>query len=475
MDVNVLSLLDDALDTLGDLVSTSSISDIDFDSLIANLTDAVGDVIVDVEQVVDETTSLVVDTLTNIGVDIETVDVSGVVEDVIEFVSSLPEDATISDVLDDIVDFFDVTLPTVSDEDLLGLLNDVSDLINDIAPDLGQLSITPLLDEGVEFVGDLIESTGTITIDGTNLSGTLTLDGSPPREFTTDVSDELDDLLGDVSDFLAGITGNVTLSDGQFTGDVILGDAQYPLSIDITEALTDTFTSLLSTAEGTLPFADGVLTVDIDTALGNIDGTIDFAGGDLDLDLVTPLGNVDTSFTFPDDAQFDIPSDFLVGSDADLALDLSAGIVRVPLPGLSFDVPLDMLAGEFGLSEGLGTFTLSSVAGLPISGTSTIFEVGPLASQIAVALTDDLSGELTIDAGEVIGNIDTGFGALEVSASFDDLILQASSAINQTTGTLTLGDGLAAISLDTSFGPLAGVISLSAVENVLTDASSFLA
>ncbi|MGD1950368.1 MAG: hypothetical protein ACFB14_12080 [Leptolyngbyaceae cyanobacterium] len=474
MDVNVLSLLDDALDTIEDFVSTSLISGIDFDDLIADLTDAVGDAIADVNQVVDETTSLVVNTLTNAGVDIDTVDVSSIVEDVVEFVSSLPEDATISDVLGDIVDSFDVTLPTLSDEDLLDLLSDVSDLINDIAPDLSQLSITPLLDEGVEFVGDLSESTGIIAIDGTSLSGTLTLDGSLPREFTTDLSNELDDLLGNVSDVLADMTGDVTLSDGQFTGDISLGGSQYSLSLDITEALTDTFTSLFSTAEATFPFADGILSVDIDTPLGEIDGTVDFADGDLDLNLVTPLGDVNTSIAFSDDAQFNIPSDFLPGSNDGLELDLGAGIVRFPLPGSLIDVPLNELAGEFGLSAGSGTFTLDSVAGLPIGGTST-FEVGTLASQLAVELTEDLSGELTIDAGEVVGNIVTGFGDFEVLASFDDLVLQARAVIDQTTGVLTLNDGLAAINLNTSFGTLSGEIALSMVENVLSDAANLLA
>ncbi|MEM1254824.1 MAG: hypothetical protein AAGI69_20500 [Cyanobacteria bacterium P01_H01_bin.21] len=391
MDVNVLSLLDDALDTIEDFVSTSLISGIDFDGLIAGLTDAVEDTILDVNQMVDETTS-----------------------------------------------------------------------------------ITPLLDEGVDFVGDLIESTGTITIDSTSLSGTLTLDGAPPREFATDLSDELDDLLGDVSDFLADVTGDVTLSNGQFTGDVSLGGSRYSLSLDITEALTDTFTSLLSIAEVTLPFADGILAVDIDTPLGAIDGTVDFADGDLDLDLVTPLGDVNTSVAFPDNAQFNIPSDFLPGNNGGLELDLGAGIVRVPVSGLPIDIPLDELAGELGLSAGLGTFTLNSIAGLPIGGTST-FEVGTLASQLAVELTEDLRGELTIGAGQLAGNIVTGFGDFEVLASFDDLVLQASAVIDQITGALTLNDGLAAINLDTSFGTLSGEIALSTVEDVLTDAANLLA
>ena len=474
MDVNVLSLLDDALDTVETLVSTSLISGIDFDGLIAELTDVVGDVIADVEQVADEATSLVVDALANVGVDIDTLDVSGIVEDVVEFVSSLPEDANISDVLDDAVNFFEVTVPMLSDEELLDLLSDISSLINDVAPGLSQISITSLLDEAVDAVGELSESTGTITVNGTELSGTLTLLDGSPREFSTDLSDELDGLLDDVGDFLSGITGAVTLNDGQFEGNVTLGDSSYVLGLDITAALTDTLTGLLSAADVTLPFADGLLSLDIETPLGDIDGTIDFADGDLDLDLVTSLGNVDTSFRFPDDAQFNIPSDFLPGNDVGLELDLSAGVVRVPLLGSSVEIPLETLAGELGLSEGAGSLTLDSVAGLPISGTST-FEVGSLASQLAVELTEDLSGELIIDAGEVAGNIVTGFGDIAVSASFDDLILQASSVIDQTTGTLTLNDGLPAVNLETAFGPLSGAIALSPIETSLTEVSGLLA
>ena len=145
------------------------------------------------------------------------------------------------------------------------------------------------------------------------------------------------------------------------------------------------------------------------------------------------------------------------------------------MPGLPIiDIPLNELAGELGLSAGLGTFTLNSVAGLPIDGTST-FEVGTLASQLAVELTEDLSGELTIDTGAIAGNIVTGFGDFEVAASFDDLVEQASALIDQTTGALTLNDGLAAINLDTSFGTLSGAIALSTVENVLADAANLLA
>ncbi|NEZ61952.1 hypothetical protein D0962_04035 [Leptolyngbyaceae cyanobacterium CCMR0082] len=478
MDANVLSLFNQPLATVNDSSAdplgafVALLPNIDFDSLIADITDSVNDAIADVDQVVDSTTSLVVETLTNLGVDIETVDVSDVVEDIVNFIAELPEDATIADVLSDVVDFFEVMLPSLSDDELLGLLIDVSDLINEIAPDLSQLSITPFLEQGVDFVEDLIDSTGTITIDGPNLSGELTQDGIL-RSFTIEFSDDaFDDLLEDASDFLAGITGSASLSDGQFTGDVTIDGNDYTLSLDITEALTDSLTSLFTSAEVTLPFANGVLNVDIDTALGDFVGTIDFAGGDLDLDLTTPFGALDTSIEFPEDAQFELPGDMLAGVDAEL--DWSAGVVRIPIPSTLLALPLEAFSGELSLSEGSGAFT-AGVDGLPIGDFSTTFEVGPLASQLASALTEDLRGELTIDAGEIAGNIVSDFGEFEVAAAFDDLILQASSIIDSTTGALTLQDGIASINLDTSLGQLSGAIALSAVEDVLTNASSLLA
>ncbi|ESA36044.1 hypothetical protein N836_08675 [Leptolyngbya sp. Heron Island J] len=477
MDANVLSLFnqplaianDSSADPLGAFVAL--LPNIDFDSLIADITDIVNDEIADVDQVVDSTTSLVVETLTNLGVDIETVDVSDVVEDIVNFIAELPEDATIADVLSDVVDFFEVTLPSLSDDELLELLTDVNDLISEIAPNLSQLSITPFLEQGVDFVEDLIDSTGTITIDGPNLSGELTQDGIT-RSFTIGLDDAFDDLLEDASDFLAGITGSASLSDGQFTGDVTIDGNDYALSLDITEALTDNLTSLFTSADVTLPFANGILNVDIDTALGDFVGTIDFAGGDLDLDLTTPFGDLDTSIEFPEDAQFELPDDMLSGVDAEL--DLSAGVVRVPISSVLLALPLEAFSGELSLSEGLGSFT-AGFDGLPIDDFSTTFEVGPLASQLASALTEDLSGELTIDAGEIAGNIVSDFGEFEVAASFDDLILRASSVIDSTTGALTLQDGIASINLDTSLGQLSGAIALSTVEDVLTNASNLLA
>lgn len=473
MNIDFLSLLDTISDdSFVDNVSlTSLLPDIDFDSLIEELTDVVDDVIAEIDQVVASVTTFVVDTLEELDIDSNVVDVSNIVEQIINFIENLPEDVTIADALGEISDFFSITLPSLSDAELEELLTDISELIDNIAPNLSQLSLTSILDQGAEFVGELIDGVGTITIDGDSLSGELTLDGLT-RTFTTDLSDEIDNFLEGASDFLSGITGSASLREGQFTGDITIEDTQYQLSLDVTEALTDSLTNLLTTAEATLPFTDGVLSVDIDTVFGDVDGTIDFTGGDLDIGLTTPFGDVDTSISFPEDAQIALPVSFFGISETEL--DFAAGVLRTSFLNTPVEVSLDMFSGEFGLSEGVATLTLEDAFGSGLL-IETTFEVGPLASQLASALTEDLSGEITIDAGEINGIVASAFGEFELLASFDDLLFQASSVIDETTGSLSLNSGLAAINLSTPFGDLAGAIALSTIEDGLADLSGLLA
>ncbi|MEM9482894.1 MAG: hypothetical protein AAGA83_04290 [Cyanobacteria bacterium P01_F01_bin.116] len=395
----------------------------------------------------------------------DVVDVSSVVEDVINLIVNLPDDVTIADVLIKLSDPLSGTLSFLPEDQLISILTDVGELIDDIAP--SQLLITPILEQGTEFVTELLDGSGIITIDGSNISGALTVGGTT-REFTTDLSEEINKFLDDASSFLSGITGNASLSSGQFTGDGTIDGTLYELGIDLTGALTDSLTNLLISAESTLPFVNGVVALDFETVFGDIEGTIDFVGGDLDLDLTTPFGALETSVAFPDDSQIDVPVDFL-GISA-VELDLFDGQLSVPILG-GIDIPLDALSGAIALSEGIATLTLDNI--LPTS-IETTFEVGPLASQVAVALTENLSGAITIDGGDVNGPIASDFGQFEVIASFDDLLIQASSLIDATTGTLTLDDGLASINLDTPLGPLSGGLALVELDTSLAGSSSLL-
>lgn len=476
MNINFSSLLDNALASLEETVSLddatpiSLLPDIDFESLIADVTDVVNDVISDVDQVAEAVTSRVIETLGDLEIESDAVDVTGIVDEVVNFIANLSDEATIADALDGIVDYFAVTLPSLSEAELEDLLTDVSNLISDIAPNVSQLSITSLLDQGVVFLDDLSDSVGTITIDGTSLSGELTTDGVP-RRFSADVSGDINRLFDDASDFLSGIIGSANLNNGQFLGDVTIDETQYDFGLDITEALTAGITRLLSTADVTLPFANGAIAVDIDTVLGDIEGTIGFAGGALDIDVMTALGEVDTDIAFPDDAQFDVPVSFPGLSEVEL--DFAAGLLRVPILNTLIDVPLEVLSGEIDLADSVATLTLDEgLLGTPVESS---FEMGPLASEVAVALTEDLTGELTIDAGEIEGRITTNFGDFALVASFDDLVLQASSLIDQTTGALTLANGLASIDLTTPLGDLSGTLALSEVGGVLSEASNLLA
>ena len=477
--MNVLSVLDDALDAitdsannfLDDVVPASLLPNVDFDSLLADMTDIVNDAFSDTTQIIEASTDLVVSRLDSLAIEADVVDVSDIVQEVVNFVANLPEDATIADALDEIVDFFEVTIPSLSDDELLELLDDVSELIDEIAPNLSQLSITPALTQG--FVGDVLDSVGTITVDGSSLSGELILDGEL-FSFETDLSDEVSDFLGDVGDFLSGVSGSASLNDGQFTGDITLGGNDYSLSLDITEALTDGLTSLLSTAETTLPFTNGLVAVDIATVLGDIEGSVDFAGGDLDLDLLTPFGEVDTSFEFPEDTQFSIPA--VVPGGPEVELDLAVGVLRLPIPNVpSIEIPLSAFSGELGLSDGVATLMVGDFGGVALDDIKTTFEIGPIASEVVVALTEDLTGEITIEAGEITGTVVGDFGEFDLTASLNDLVLEASAIIDQTTGTLSLDSGLASIDFDTPFGEISGGLTLDVIEDALADVSNALA
>ncbi|NEP59434.1 MAG: hypothetical protein F6K31_20865 [Symploca sp. SIO2G7] len=461
--MNVLSFLDTVTvlsDDLSDWKSlpTSLLPEVDFESLIDEVLTTANETIAVVDQVVESTTELVLNTLNTDNAEIDTADISGIVQDIVNFIVDLPDNVTIIDVLNDI------SVPALSDEQLLELLTNVSDLINAVAPDLSQLSIKPALDQGVEFVGDLVDSVGTITLEGANLSGELTLDGAT-RSFTTDLSDDIDGLVADVSNFLSRITGSASLSGGEFIGDITIDGVQYELSLDITQALTDTLTSLLVTTQATLPFTNGAIAVDIKTALGDIDGTVDFAGGDLALNLTTPFGNVDTSIEFPENAQFNFPVEWAGLSPLDLELDLAAGVLSIPINGTQIDLALETFSGELVLDNGTAELMLDLGWPDPIE---IPVELGPLASQIAVELTEDFNGALTINAGDIDGVITTRFGEFVLSESLNNLMLQASSVINETTGLLTLNEGLAALSFNTPFGVLSGGLALSPIEDALT-------
>ena len=474
MDIDFLSLLDpiadsDFLDNVTTL--TSPPFSIDFESLLDEVADEVEAAVSDVDEVVDSVTELVIDTLDTLDIDSDFVDTSGVVEQVVNFIGNLPDDVTTADALSELADIFSMTLSSLSDTELAQLLTDVNQLIANSAANLSQFSITSVVEDGTELVEDLLESVGMITVDGDSLSGELTL-GGVTRSFTTDLSDEIDDFIEDASELLSGITGNASLSDGQFIGDVTLGDTAYQLSLDVTAALTDSFTSLFSTAEATLPFTNGVLEVDIDTFLGEVEGLIDFAGGDLDLDLATPFGDVDTSLVFPEDAQVDVPINLFGVSEAEL--DFAAGVFRTSFLNVPVEVSLEMFSGELALSEGEALLTLDDAFGSGMS-IETPLDVGPLASQVAIVLTEDLSGELTIDSGEIDGTIDSVFGTFNLATSFDDLLLQASSFIDQTRGVITLNDGLAAINFSTPLGDWTGAVALSAVQDGLADVLDLLA
>lgn len=375
------------------------------------------------------------------------------------------------DILDDLDTFIDA-----ADTGLEALLETPlpSDLFDFDLPDLSTLLLTTGLTTSLladtSLVDSLLGATGSLFLDGSAISGKLTLDG-----VTTDIAVDLDTTLAELNTLLLDASGTLLLTDGQLAGDLTIDDSQYLVDIDVEGLVADSLTTLITSADFSAEFSNGVFTLDIPTGFDeNIQGTLDFAGGDLDLNITdSPFGDFERSFAFPDDSQFVIPVNDMGISE--LELDLAAGLVRVPLGGTGstpIDLPLTLFSGTLEVSNGEATLDISLGT---LANVETTFDIGPLASQVASALVQDLSGEVTLGAGEIAGSFTSDIlGTVEFASTVDDLIAQAGAFLDQTSGVLSLDGGTANLELDSPVGFFSEDFLLSSITDLLPDSSSLL-
>ena len=160
---------------------------------------------------------------------------------------------------------------------------------------------------------------------------------------------------------------------------------------------------------------------------------------------------------------------------SELELDLAAGLVRVPLGGTGstpIDLPLTLFSGTLEVSNGEATLDISLGT---LANVETTFDIGPLASQVASALVQDLSGEVTLGAGEIAGSFTSDIlGTVEFASTVDDLIAQAGAFLDQTSGVLSLDGGTANLELDSPVGFFSEDFLLSSITDLLPDSSSLL-
>ncbi len=341
--------------------------------------------------------------------------------------------------------------------DVLHLKNWVmlSNLFSSIAPEDALLSIVPdseffdttsVLDlvstvsaEAEAFLFDglatLETAVGEISIDAGVVDGILTT--------ATDTFSALFDgpeFLTEALAVLADTTGTLSLVDGIVNATLQVEDDLFEVvDFDLATFAADGFSFLLSSIDTTLPIENGALLIDVETGLGPVSGVIDIADGTLDVDLDTPIGELDFTTDFGSEAvyTFEVPTPL---GTVDATLNLDSGNLEIPLfIGSPIIVPLSSLSGDLELADGTATLAIDSQFG-PIS---TSFEVDELVNDLVVDTLTGLSIDAALTPDGLLDVLATsGTEIFETTVDLADLGAQAVSLLEQTSGDISLNEGL---------------------------------
>ncbi|MDX2239144.1 MAG: hypothetical protein NW224_00495 [Leptolyngbyaceae cyanobacterium bins.302] len=316
---------------------------------------------------------------------------------------------------------------------------------------VGSFGLTAASSSLPETINSLDEVQGTLTLSG----GLLTTDLVTPFGSSQETYD-LVALATDLNETFQGISGSLTLSSGLASGNLIVeGEEFVATDFEFASLISNFVSDFLSTLDGTVPFANGQLAIDLPTPFGDVEGTIGFGSGALVVNLDTPFAPLNFSLDFPDDAQFTFPIPQL-GTDA--ILNLATGQIEADLipifAGSELVIPINALTGNVTFADGIANLTLQS-------GLATVDTQFNFAAEVEESLLEFLStatGVLSIGNGELSANLQTDLGAfagiLPASELFTDLI----ATLPQYAGTITLAGGSATVDLTTPDGVLQGAV-----------------
>ena len=331
----------------------------------------------------------------------------------------------------------------------------LSNLFSSIAPEDALLSIVPdseffdttsVLDlvstvsaEAEAFLLDglatLETAVGEISIDAGVVDGILTT--------ATDTFSALFDgpeFLTEALAVLADTTGTLSLVDGIVNATLQVEDDLFEVvDFDLATFAADGFSFLLSSIDTTLPIENGALLIDVETGLGPVSGVIDIADGTLDVDLDTPIGELDFTTDFGSEAvyTFEVPTPL---GTVDATLNLDSGNLEIPLfIGSPIIVPLSSLSGDLALADGTATLAIASQIG-PIA---TSFEVDELVNDLVIDTLTGVSIDAALTPDGLLDVLATsGTEIFETTVDLVDLGAQAVSLLEQTSGDISLNEGL---------------------------------
>jgi hypothetical protein len=251
--------------------------------------------------------------------------------------------------------------------------------------------------------------------------------------------------------------GTVTLSGGILEAAIATDGQTATLpAFDLSAAASTLVLDVINAIDATVPFTNGVFAFDLATALGPISGTIDVAGGDLNVDLVTPLGQLVADIDFNDGAVFPFSAPIPMLGSLDGIVDFSSGNIIAPLGPLGDAViPLSSLSGTLTLLDGVASLETSVplTPGLSVPVTTDI-ELGPMASEYAAELVQDLNGSGTLTDGVLDASIGTPLGLFETVFDVVEFTTQGADFFAGIDGVIDVGSGIATAALTTPLGDI---------------------
>lgn len=316
---------------------------------------------------------------------------------------------------------------------------------------VGSFALTASSSSLPETINSLDEVQGTLTLSG----GLLTTDLVTPFGSSQETYD-LVALATDLNEVFQGSSGTLTLSNGLASGNLIVEGEEFTATdLEFANLISGFVSDFLSTLDGTVPFANGQVAIDLPTPFGDVEGTIGFGSGALVVDLDTPFAPLNFSIDFPDDAQFAFPIPQL-GTDA--ILNLAAGQIEadlIPLFGGSeLVIPINALTGSVTFADGIADLTLQS----GLASVDTQFNFAAEVEETLLEVLSTATGVLSIGNGELSANLQTDLGTfagvLPASQLFTDLI----ATLPQYEGTITLAGGSATVDLATPDSVLQGTL-----------------
>lgn len=300
------------------------------------------------------------------------------------------------------------------------------------------------------FLDNLDQISGVLEIQGGIVTGDLTLAEGTTLAVDLNIPAELQRL----ANLAATTNGTLTLNDGLLNASLTAGAETITLAdFDLAALLGQGVLAATNSLEVTLPFTNGVFSLDFQTLLGPVVGTVDVAGGDLNLDLNTPLGLFATVIDFGDEVQVPFDTGAVSG-----VVNFNTGNVEVNLGPIAARVPISAFSGDLALDDGRATLT-TTLPGLGQS-LSVDLEVGPLASQAVVDWVRDLTVAGTITDGLLAATLESPFGFEEIRFDTVAFTNQGAEFFAGVDGRIDIGGGVLTANLTTPLGDLEGTINL---------------